>query len=134
MDAVELRRFWHAHAAQPIGHVLDFELQEPATESLPWETPGSQEIADSEEPSEEPGESLGARGSSADSFVVLAVDEGGRWTPMHERFAFRPGALAAVAIHEPDEETALGALQDLGLVPHEDEPEGTPDADAAEAG
>ncbi len=75
------------------------------------------------EVAEKSGESLGARDGAADTYVVLAVEEGERWTPMHADRELRPDTLAAVAIHGPDEAKALEALGRLGFVPVEEAPE-----------
>ncbi len=74
----------------------------------------------------EPRERLGARETASDTFVVLAVAVGDRWTPMHAGLVLRPDVLASVAIHEPDEATALETLRELGFVPHREEPAEAP--------
>lgn len=72
----------------------------------------------------EAGQRLGARETGTDGFVVLAVEVGDHWAPMHADFQPRPDGLAAVALHEPDEETALESLRERGFVPLEGEEPG----------
>jgi hypothetical protein len=90
--------------------------------SLRWVGPPETEAGDGDKAAQP----LGARDGTADTYVVLAVEEardGARWSPMHAGRELRAGAQAAVAIHLPDEEKAREALARLGFVPVEDSPE-----------
>lgn len=56
-------------------------------------------------------------GTRVDSYVLLAVQRGNAWSPMHADFTPKPDDRAAVAVHLPDAQAAHTRLGRLGWEP-----------------
>jgi hypothetical protein len=69
-------------------------------------------------PSEEPARANGSSPRSRrESFVLLTLERGGKTTPMSMSVVPKKGDRAAVAVHTPKRDEALGQLETAGWLP-----------------
>jgi NhaP-type Na+/H+ or K+/H+ antiporter len=57
-------------------------------------------------------------GRSLDPYILLAIQRGERWNPMHEGIELEVGEVCAVAVHVAAEQAVEAALARLGWQPH----------------